>query len=305
MEKLKYKEEVEHGTALFPMRCYEFEGVDQQCMVNLHWHNEIEWIYITKGTLQIQIENSVMNAQANDIISIPSQGIHQIRSIGDTHYYAIVFSLEFLNFQNFDVVQREYISPIVQHEAIIDIHLHNHEKANPFIIHIMRSILRAYYKKEETWEFEIKIQLYQIILALYKQKKIAVHKHHVHDEKVHVIKSVISYIEKHYQEKIYIRDIAIDVHLNEQYLCRLFKSMTSKTLIEFMNEFRIEKACECLQLTNQSIMEIAFFVGFENVSYFISKFKKVKKKTPQQYRVQIRTYESTFSDNKIQLTKDV
>lgn len=288
MENLKFKEDVEHGTALFPMRCYEFEGEHQQCMVNLHWHDEMEWIYVTKGMLQIQMKDTIVEAHAGDIISIPMQEIHQLTSIGVTHYYAIVFSFDLLCFQNFDIVQSEYILPIMNREVLIDTMIHDHCSSSSIILNAIQAILDNDQRKKNAWQLAIKISLYQILCELYEQKKIALHKHLIEDEKSNVIKEVITYIKEHYKEKIYIVEIANCVHLNEQYLCRLFKSLTGKTLIEFMNEYRIEKACESLQTTNQSVMEISFLVGFENVSYFIYKFKKTKKKTPQQYRGQVR-----------------
>ena len=45
-----------------------------------------------------------------------------------------------------------------------------------------------------------------------------------------------------------------------------------------------EQACEMLRDTTKSVLEISLDCGFENVSYFIRKFKELKGSTPQKYR---------------------
>ena len=60
--------------------------------------------------------------------------------------------------------------------------------------------------------------------------------------------------------------------------------MTGKPPIEYLNEYRIEKAVRKLRLTNLSITDIAFSCGFSDLSYFIKTFKKTKGVSPGKYR---------------------
>jgi AraC-like DNA-binding protein len=59
--------------------------------------------------------------------------------------------------------------------------------------------------------------------------------------------------------------------------------MTHRTPIDYLNYYRIERACFKLVSTNLSITEVAFECGFNDLSYFIKTFKKYKAITPKQY----------------------
>ncbi|HEY5525612.1 MAG TPA: AraC family transcriptional regulator, partial [Clostridium sp.] len=92
---------------------------------------------------------------------------------------------------------------------------------------------------------------------------------------------------ENYQNKIYIDDLANLAKMNSQYLARFFKSLIGKTPIEYINSYRIERACILIKNTDSSILDISMNVGFDNLSYFIKQFKKYKHVTPSAYRKQL------------------
>jgi AraC-like DNA-binding protein len=57
-----------------------------------------------------------------------------------------------------------------------------------------------------------------------------------------------------------------------------------KTPIDYLNDYRIMKASYQLQNTDRKIIDIALEVGFNNLSYFINRFKKTMGVTPARYR---------------------
>ncbi len=66
--------------------------------------------------------------------------------------------------------------------------------------------------------------------------------------------------------------------------CRFFKEMTNRTPIEYLVFYRIERACEELSYGEKSITEVALDCGFNDLSYFIKTFKKLKGVSPKQYQ---------------------
>ncbi|MNY65428.1 HTH-type transcriptional activator Btr [compost metagenome] len=72
------------------------------------------------------------------------------------------------------------------------------------------------------------------------------------------------------------------------YLGRLIKKYTSKTLTDFINEYRMEKAQELLRETDELIVMIAEETGFSSNSYFGKVFKKYQGITPNEYRLRTR-----------------
>ena len=70
-------------------------------------------------------------------------------------------------------------------------------------------------------------------------------------------------------------------------ICRYFKNKTNKTIFEYLNEIRIEHACKLLMYSNLAISQIAYDVGFNNLSHFNKQFKVITKQTPTMYRENI------------------
>jgi len=98
------------------------------------------------------------------------------------------------------------------------------------------------------------------------------------------IKKVCEFIAINYQEKIQIKDIAAWVNLTETTLSRLMRKQTGRSLVNFINNYRIGFASRWLTESNQTIAEIAFRCGFYNISNFNRIFRKNKGCTPKVYR---------------------
>ena len=77
--------------------------------------------------------------------------------------------------------------------------------------------------------------------------------------------------------------MAKEVNLNKEYLCRLFKKATKKTISDYINLVRISKASEFLK-KNISISEVAMMSGFSSLSYFNKVFKDYKHCSPGTYK---------------------
>lgn len=107
------------------------------------------------------------------------------------------------------------------------------------------------------------------------------------------IGKVCSFIHDHFSSEITIAKLADLAHMNEAAFCRFFKKMTGKTAINYINDLRIGKACQLLQVENQSVGEIAYQSGFNSIPYFNRYFQKSKKCSPTQFREQYHDLHST------------
>ncbi|MFD2331644.1 response regulator [Cohnella sp. GCM10020058] len=100
----------------------------------------------------------------------------------------------------------------------------------------------------------------------------------------HLIRKIEAYIEEHLHENVTVKHLA-ELHLiNVSYLSVLFKKETGKTVLEFIQETRMNKAIELLQDPTIRIYEVAERVGFQTAAYFAYLFKKFTGRTPQEYR---------------------
>jgi len=95
---------------------------------------------------------------------------------------------------------------------------------------------------------------------------------------------IYQYTIKNYAENISLQQIANVAHLTVPAFCRYFKKRTSKTYITFLNEIRINEACnKILEGKFQSISFVAYDTGFSNVTSFNRVFKKIKGMPPGRF----------------------
>ena len=85
-------------------------------------------------------------------------------------------------------------------------------------------------------------------------------------------------------QKISLDQAASVAHMSKEAFCRFFKLRTRKTFTQYVLQLRIQEAEKLLLETDLGISEIAFRVGFENLSYFNRSFKALLGTTPLQFR---------------------
>ena len=100
------------------------------------------------------------------------------------------------------------------------------------------------------------------------------------------IRKVHDYVMLNYHKEVSVQTMAEMLHLTKSSFCRYFKSRTSKTFSRFLNEIRIGKASRLLISNNQTVVEIAKTVGYNNISHFNRQFKEITGKTPKQFSLE-------------------
>ena len=98
------------------------------------------------------------------------------------------------------------------------------------------------------------------------------------------INEVIKYVTDNYLEKITIDELAFLFRTNRATLCKEFKRSTGKTLVEFINEKKFEKAKRRILYTDATFTKIAEELNFESIHYFTRFFKKMSGVTPKEFR---------------------
>lgn len=94
----------------------------------------------------------------------------------------------------------------------------------------------------------------------------------------------ISYINSHYTEQFSVPQLAKQCALSESVYRRRFRQLTGLSPVQYINQLKIEKACQLLQSDDISHQQISEFLNFYSVSYFYRVFKSVTGQTPGEYR---------------------
>ncbi|MEK4351950.1 response regulator [Paenibacillus sp. FSL R5-0475] len=91
-------------------------------------------------------------------------------------------------------------------------------------------------------------------------------------------------LQENVENKITLDRLAQEVNMNVNYLCRVFKQDTGRSIVQYMNELKINKAIELLKLPDTRIKEVASQVGIDDPFYFNRVFKKVVGLSPSDFR---------------------
>jgi len=99
-----------------------------------------------------------------------------------------------------------------------------------------------------------------------------------------IASQVMFWLDEHYQQKFSLDALADELGKSRSYVSRKFHAETGEKIHDYLNTLRLRKACESLLHSDASVRDIAARVGFSDVTYFISAFKKGIGETPLQYR---------------------
>ncbi len=248
-----------------------------------HWHNELEIVRVVRGNLVIYLNNKETRLGDNDVIFIEPKCLHRGEPQNDCIYECIVFDLHML-YHRKEGRAAGYIRPLVKGIKGIDCILSNTSPLR-YSVERLFTLMRL---GNNYFELEIYATLFEIFHKLYSNAHICDSSKTPHNKQSEIIASLLNFIEDNYAESITLKTLSQQSGLSEKYLCRLFKTYTLKTPIEYLNAFRIEQACLTFYNQEKNITEIAFECGFNDLSYFSKIFKAIKGITPREYKQTIK-----------------
>ncbi|CAN7660610.1 AraC family transcriptional regulator [Paenibacillus sp. LjRoot153] len=287
-----------HGDLMFPLSVYQVEKVND-VFFNYHWHEEIEFIYMTEGSASFYIGSSMTELQQGEALLIPSGQLHACYPAGElpAYFHAIVFDSELLSSSAYDVIQSKYIQPWMEQRLILPGVFRSKDSWEQQVRLMLVDMIKQYEEKPLGYELKIKADLLGIFAELlpHGEQSSDLPRSLTQSSKIERIKPALQFMHEHYKERIMIQELAALIAMSEGHFCRFFKAIVKKTPVEYLNFYRVEKAMKCLEDPRIKIIDVASEVGFESPSYFIKTFKALKQMTPSDYRKLIRAPDASSS----------
>ncbi|MGN0142418.1 MAG: AraC family transcriptional regulator [Roseburia sp.] len=285
LEYENYQEKISHGNPLFPYITYLCSIPLDFSYVPLHWHDEMEIIYIKKGRGIITVDFTQYTVEAGTIALIVPGQLHSIEQYEDRsmEYENIIFHPNILISRKADTCSSDFFQPLLSGSVSVPL---LYTPGSPFYAEISACV-DANDEICKTcpsgYQLFIKSQLFMLFFLLFNKygQQEPPKKDHKALEKM---KLILKYIENHYMEKITIADIAEEVGLSQSHFMKYFKNTMGTSFIDYLNEYRLTMASRLLVSSDSSVLAIAEEVGFDNLSYFNRMFKKRFGKTPREYR---------------------
>ncbi|BBF42513.1 transcriptional regulator of various polyols utilization, AraC family [Lachnospiraceae bacterium KM106-2] len=286
----KMREAIPHGDAMFPLKVHEVvTDLEFPERLNCHWHDEIEFLVVTKGEAVFHINERQYQVKEGDVLFIHSNDLHSASAVNELpfEFFAVVFHTSFLDSCFHDSIQQKYLTPVYQNVIVAKEYLSSELEWCRTIHSLLCEIRLLFQEQSVCFELQIKARLLDIWSLFYAHAKpFNLTKQKDNDYRINRLKTVMTYLKDNYSSKITLRELASLIGLCEGQFCRFFKSMTRMSAMDYLNHYRIMQSITLLNETDKTITEIAGMCGFNNISYFNKLFLKYMHTTPSEVRRQ-------------------
>lgn len=303
------REKITHGTSSFPIQYYVDElHFYQDQSIPLHWHPELEFYICSGGMIEIQIDSTIITLNPGCGIFLNSNVLHSFHQMHESDRCEcpnIVFSDELIAPVS-GIIHQAYVKPLIintelpfivlcpnipwQQEILdrLDIIFSLLQKygsvgaygQNPFISHNHTEMTSTCYEMQVQSELSIIWQLIYSHLPELPHTPVSKAKHLLQVR----MQKMLTFIYSNYAETITLSDIANAASISKSEASRCFHSYLHTSPVNYLLQYRIEKARKLLLDSSKSIQEIALTCGFCSASYFCKIFRKQTGMTAAQYR---------------------
>ena len=276
------KENKPHGTKNDPFSTYHIKNAGRSFQIPVHWHDELEIIYVKSGCLTVSISGESYIGNAGDVFVVSPGNLHLMGAqTGIVDYFTFLFPLKYISFRTDDMLNDKLLEPLNSGQLMISPRVRGTAKE------LCEQLIAIYVAKNNESESKItaqiktKIILLQFILEMWKQGFVI---ENDTSGRNMVEKEMVSYVQQNFTGKISLKEFGEQFHLSEKYISRYFKEHFHIALSQYVTYLRLEHAKQLLQDTDIPITEVAMQSGYQNVSYFIRSFKKAYGVSPLKYK---------------------
>lgn len=245
-----------------------------------HWHQCLEVLYVEEGFGVVMVDNRQYTMRPGRLFFFPPFTIHKVmvdeqaqaiyrRTIIHVDHHAVLHYLRDFphNHYRLQHLALRGGAAVVMDVAAIHAHIDH--------------LFSCYAKLSESHSLngeQVACLLLNLLSMLPQDKQ------KLPDERNGIATPVMFWLEENYRQKFSLERLAQELGKSRSYVSRRFHHETGEPIHQYLNTLRLRKACDLLLHSSLAIFDIAREVGFSDVTYFISAFKKGIGETPLQYR---------------------
>jgi AraC-like DNA-binding protein len=257
-------------------------------IVPWHFHPEIEIMLITRGTGTRFVGDSIENFEPLDLVMLGPNLAHvwknnsrqfQEKNSEIAECVYIVFKEESFGSGFFSIPELKSVQDLILRS----------NRGLKFGEETQKKLYKLMFKALEEKAVDQLVSFLNILKILSETSDYEYLCSREYTQKVdafdlHRLDSVLDYLLLNYRKEIKLDEVAGIANMSRNAFCRYFKDRTSKTVIQFLNEIRIEHAAQMLMDTQMNVEDIGAACGFKNVSNFYQQFQKSIGVSPSKFR---------------------
>ncbi|KUP25540.1 AraC family transcriptional regulator [Paenibacillus sp. DMB5] len=286
----------------FPFRSLICGG-DELCYP--HWHKEIEMIYVTKGRLNLGINDTPIRMEQGEVQFINGGDVHYFLASPESERVVLQFDLSL--FQELAATCGNAFSLREVFTAMEHSSSGWPPETAERIIGLIESIYEEDTRRGEGYAYLIKARLFELLTVILREvprnnagrlPKFSEDTLSQSREMLERLERIFIYVEQHYQEPITLNEVARHMGFSPYYFTKLFKKHTGMTFVAFLNEYRLNKAKWILLNEDLPMSAVAESAGFGSVKTFHHFFKSATGISPLKY------HKTIFRNNRARMQEE-
>jgi AraC-like DNA-binding protein len=225
----------------------------------MHLHRCYECICLNSGKINLIIDGKSFLLQPGETAFLCPNQLHSLQTIGSSEITILQFSPEIIGHFSTRFQNRYPIHPILSDTTITT---------------ASYTTNNLYLRKSFT---------YEICAKLTEQTSFKILSYDSLED--NVLLKMFQFIDLHFEEKCSLAQISSELGYDYAYLSKCFKCKTGLSFKEYLNAYRIHRACMLLGQNILSISEVAMQCGYQSIRSFNRNFLEIIGKTPREYRM--------------------
>lgn len=279
------RELAQHGSAQFPIACYHDDLT--QGSVPWHWHPELEVFVVSEGTAVAAVGSARSTLRQGEGMFINAGVLHAAwpHDRSGCRLHSAVFHPRLVGGSPDSVFWSRYLQPLLGGEGGECVRFDGTESWHGQAVQAIEAAWKSCADEPQGYEFRTREELSRLVFLLSR--------HHApaspaKSEKVlrdeSRVKLMLEHVHQNYASQLTTAAIAKAAAVSESECLRCFRSIIGLTPIQYVTQYRIQKAAELLSTSTLTIAEIGAKCGYQDASYFTKTFHALKSCTPSRYR---------------------
>ncbi len=265
---------------------FQYKSTGRQITAVSHLHSSIELLFFTKGHFCVNMDGRSFNTGEGDMALFRSNTLHSVYALDDgrNEYFVLKVKLSLILEVASQKMRTLYMLNLTSKNKNTKAVWTREECESIGTTAALRRLIKEKEASEYGSDIAVKLHAMTILLEILRDTQ---NKTAIINESYDLIRRIYdttTYINSHYAEDITAADCCRRASLSYNYFSSIFKKVPGLNFKDYLNLTRINRAEKELLTTDRAITDIAAACGFNNTSYFIATFKKIKNVTPSEMR---------------------
>ena len=265
---------------------------DRYAFIDMHSHEYIEIAYVRAGKGIHVLGDHTEHCGEGNIYVIDIGDSHMFKSYEQTPFiiYNVIFRPTF--FGEF-FGEKTSLSELINHFLLRNFRVGNFQYSlstnipvnhTGFFNDLFDRMLTEYTEQRPGYEELLRLYTLELLIHISRTATIDDSQLQLTETARDIFYKPLVYLQENYNEHFSLETLSKLAFISPKYFSRLFRIHNGCTLTEYVQNLRIEHACDMLKNTQNSIAQIAENVGYSDIGYFNKLFKKVMKVSPSEFR---------------------